>query len=285
MPSRRTWTVSSIHKQHRIALGVSVGVVAAALVAGCQGKSRERTPFSDVTDRDRAQSTYAMASQGGQQPTTVAAASPTAAQTPPPEVGEAARMQSPRLPVTAPPAEAETARVERDVRQSEPRDVNAVAVIDAGDAVADRTGRPTTQGTNVIYIDQWGGARRQWAISASERASGDVLAGPYYGPQQLSDRLGRQEWHRGWLEPVDFFVNVVLMPVRAVRTPPNAKVVYSEIDEASMSPAATDAPTPAEGLPPGARSPIDERGGSFGDQIPEFRRSGSSRSGSGGGAR
>ena len=78
----------------------------------------------------------------------------------------------------------------------------------------------------VVRVADHGVLRRNWALATCLRPSGDVLAGPTYWPS-VDRAFNRPNYINVWLEPGEFLWNTLLLPYRAVETPPWAAVVYS----------------------------------------------------------
>ncbi len=78
----------------------------------------------------------------------------------------------------------------------------------------------------VVRIGDNGVIRRQFPLAVCPRPSGDTLAGPTYWPT-VDDAVDRKNKTNVWLEPLEFLYNTALLPFRAIRTPPDAKIVYS----------------------------------------------------------
>jgi hypothetical protein len=95
------------------------------------------------------------------------------------------------------------------------------------------TGRYTdTQPTSfprtriITRVADRGITRRAWSLAVCSRPSGDVLAGPYYWPS-IDRAVHRPNSTNVWLEPGEFLWNILLLPYRAVDTPPWQKIAYS----------------------------------------------------------
>jgi len=78
----------------------------------------------------------------------------------------------------------------------------------------------------VMRVADTGVIRRNWGLAVCPRPNGDVLAGPTYWPT-VDDAFHRPNSTNVWLEPGEFFWNILLLPYRVVDTPPWSKVVYS----------------------------------------------------------
>jgi hypothetical protein len=70
--------------------------------------------------------------------------------------------------------------------------------------------------------------QRDWPVSAAYRPSGDVPAGPVYWPSVVNYHE-TDDVMSALKQPIDFFFNTLLVPVRAVLTPPCTKIIYSEV--------------------------------------------------------
>jgi hypothetical protein len=69
---------------------------------------------------------------------------------------------------------------------------------------------------------------RQWPQSVAYRPSGDTMAFPTYW-DSVETAFQRGEYDNLYMEPLEFLFNTVALPVRAVITPPNTKMIYSPV--------------------------------------------------------
>jgi hypothetical protein len=125
----------------------------------------------------------------------------------------------------------------RELVNDERPDVEPLPELPGDRLVSSSTGPTTsrymdTQPTNfrptriVMRVGDRGLVRRQWSLAVCPRPSGDVLAGPTYWPT-VDKAVQRPNKDNVWMEPLEFVYNAALLPYRAIRTPPDSKMVYS----------------------------------------------------------
>ena len=215
-----------------------IGLTIAATLSGCN-RGRTERPFDDVTAAERNEST--LAAEPGEAAATQEAPAPVVADTsvaqPLPEVTQDQTTVPPtippsRQPTVVPPTE--TIRAETPTAAG-PATTSAVAGPGRYHIVADSpaivpTTRPVSGNTVAtgpqipIEIDEVG-LVRQWPLWIGERPSGNVIAGPHYWPT-ITREPRRTELNQGFIEPVEFLWNTLLLPYRMVRTPPWTAVTY-----------------------------------------------------------
>lgn len=195
---------------------------AAALIltiglAGCKNKSRE---FADIVEE-----------QQNQQLEATLAAEPAQA-TPDVPLVETPAPETPLVVAEPAPVPTQPAQIDADV-QTPP------TVLEAPVVVAEPPVRPplvqitTRPGTVPLALTAAGQLRREWPLAVAYRPSGDVLAGPVYYPT-VDQAPARPDWQSALLDAPEFVLNTVLLPVRAVITPPWAKLVYSPVNPAGF---------------------------------------------------
>jgi hypothetical protein len=87
-----------------------------------------------------------------------------------------------------------------------------------------------------VRVEEGGALIRYWPETLVLRPSGDTLAGPNYWPS-LDKALQRKDLDNLYMEPAEFWINLFLMPVRAVMTPPWTPMVYSPVGPTGHGPA------------------------------------------------
>lgn len=219
---------SSCRRSRWVLAAVAPALLAGGLI-GCQHRSRPSGPFSDVTGRARTQSVQALAASDAKAP--AKAEAPAAAPAAPVRTVLAAQpdlRRPPEPPVNVPagPANvpagpaAEQAGLVPPPRLPEREPIPAIAGLPARATIA-------------LNLAPGGVLTREWPTSVSSQPSGDVLAGPSYYPRGYRSAT-RSDWVGGIMEPAEFLIDTVLLPVRAVFTPPWAPVVYSPAGPAAQ---------------------------------------------------
>ncbi len=185
---------------------VSVFVV----IAGCT-RNAPRRPFADVTDAERNDPTFAQEQPGP--------AADTAATTT--DVVTSTTEQTP--PADQP---TETTTTTTTTAANDPVVTQPEAVLSAPRA----TTSPAVTGPEIPLVVDRIGAVRQWPLVTGYRPSGNVVAFPTYW-ESISREPERSETRQAIREPFLFLYNVVVLPIRAIRTPPLTRVTYDPATE------------------------------------------------------
>lgn len=172
--------------------------VAALLAAGCAGQGRHK-PFSDVVKGNQTQALHAEAGQEAE----VVTPAPVTPAAPAPQTVVAA--VAPAEPAVTLPATEPAAVKPMLPAVTLPASVEEVPLIVRDDGVL----------------------RRPWPITVAYRPSGDVIAGRTYYEDITDEASKRPEWLQAAMETPWFLVDTVILPVRAVKTPPWAPVLYN----------------------------------------------------------
>ena len=200
-------------------LSCAVGLALAGALAGCSAD--KKGPFTDVTGRDQ------------EQPSDVQPATR-------PVVAQAEPAQ-PTPTITVTDSGTATPRVVAE-KPAEPKSVT-ITVSEGTNPPANpvvNPAVPAAMGKLVVRVDEHGRLSRDFAPSAFERPSGDVLAGPLYW-SNYNRTIKRSDAENVVFEPMEFIIDSLLMPVRAVITPPWTDVVYDPVPQDNTTPAsATD---------------------------------------------
>ena len=183
----------STHKVCAMAL-VFVGAI------GCA--HRKQGQFADVTDRNRGQATTS----------------------PPVVVDEPQPPPAPRQITTTTPTHSDISATQTAMTPSAGLSTapsSASATAPAGAAVSG--------GHQIIYdIGEHGLLLRRFEQSATVRVSGDVRAGPTYW-LSVDRAVQRPDIYNLVMEPGEFLLNTLLLPVRAVLVPPWTPVIYRPV--------------------------------------------------------
>jgi hypothetical protein len=95
----------------------------------------------------------------------------------------------------------------------------------------------------IVQVDEHGNLTRGFAPSVSERPNGVVVAGPLYWP--MSDQsIKRNDLENLLIEPPQFVLDVLLMPFRAILTPPWKSAEYDPVPHDNTTPASVTARQP-----------------------------------------
>ncbi len=193
-------------------LGCAVGLALAAALAGCSAD--KKGPFTDVTGRDQERASDV-------QPATRPVIAPAQ---PAPAITVTDSSNATATVMAAKPAEAKSV---------------TITVTDAANAPANPVSSGPAMGNLVVRVDEQGRLSRDFAPSAFERPSGDVKAGPLYWPN-YNRNIKRSDTENAVFEPMEFIIDSLLMPVRAVITPPWTDVVYDAVPQDNTTPASVN---------------------------------------------
>jgi len=196
MRLRKMSMLCSIHKSSAV-----LAILIAGVAMGCSHSKKGQ--FADVTDREKGL------------PTTSA---PVVVDQPQPQPAPPARPSTTTTPTQTDIAATRTAMTPSAGLTTAP--VSEATTAPAGAAVSG--------GHQIIYdIGEHGVLLRRWEQSATVRAGGDVKAGATYWPT-IDQAYRRPDVYNVFIEPAEFLLNTVLLPVRAVLTLPTEPVIYHD---------------------------------------------------------
>jgi hypothetical protein len=165
-------------------------------------------------------------------PATLPATRPASARVAPATMPATVPTAAPAIaPATPPMAAAEPADVEpqADIGVVETPEGRQVPVQERSPLIELATEPPPVIPTRIqLIVGERGLVQRPWPAVAFSRPSGDVMAGPTYWPS-VDDAFERSNGLNLVMEPVEFLLNTVLLPVRAVITPPWTAMIYSPV--------------------------------------------------------
>jgi hypothetical protein len=223
---------------------MAAALVAATIAGGCtRSRATTRRPFSDVTDPQRNEATIAVEPGEGAAPdladaqvqvtddstTTITTTTQT-----PVNGNSGATLPPAEQPTIVPPTEtirAETPRAAGPATTAIQGSPSRYQIVAPTPSIV-----PTTRPANGTASAMGNGAEiplevdevglvRQWPVWVGERPSGNVVAGPTYWPT-ISREPRRTELSQAFVEPVEFLWNTLLLPYRAIRTPPGTRITY-----------------------------------------------------------